>query len=782
MVESQRAIRSQQSSPESIDFNKLKIVFLSHWLLLLAIVAAVNTCAYLVIRYTKNFYQSTSVLKLDVNKQATEFGIKSSVVEDPSMNLIAGEIEIIQSRLFLTRVLDSAGLEISYYSVGRVLDDELYQTTPFRVAFRAKNENFMNSRINVSMSGDDQFVLSFTNGTGDVRGNYGNWIALDGIDLKLERNDLFVKGDEIGYYFIINSKEALVNYLLGNLVAEPLNYNANTVQISFKDHNPFKAQAILNKIDTNYLQFSNEQKNLATKRKIEWITNELAAIENKMTGYENYFENFTLQNKSNDLDADLQKTVTAINRIDSQRYDINQRLIELDNLIQNIEKGNFYLSISQRMSLPPTLATSLERLEKLYLDQEKLKLSYNEITYAYREKERETDILKAKVTSQLTMMKDDYQKRYQQLNQNKARLEHEFSNLPDKSTQFSKNLRYYKLYEQFYLSLMQSKSEFEITQAGTIPDFKILSPAMMPKKPLSPNKVMIAGIGFVASVVLALFVLGGLYLANDRIMTLSEIERHITTPILGVVPTTSWSLEKAKFHILDHPRSMVSESIRTLRTNLDFFNIHSRKKVITVSSTVSGEGKSFIAVNLGGVIALSNKRVLLVDLDMRKPKDSLAGQPVDRSAGVSTILINRSKWQDCISKTTIETFDYLPSGPHPPNPSELLMNQEFSKLLTELKEHYDYVILDTPPVGLVTDGIMAMKHSDISIYIFRANYSKKDFLFNLQRIININKFSNITTLLNALPNQGEQNYGYGYYEEPPRETNWLKKTLKIFRR
>src|SRR5690349_14337191 len=151
MVDNPRSIKIQASTADSIDFNKLKIVFLSSWLLLAAIVVTVNVCAYLVIRYTKNFYQSTSVLKLDVNKQATEFGIKSSVVEDPSVSLIAGEIEIIQLRLFLNRVLDSAGLEVSYFSVGRVLDVELYQTTPFRVEFKAHNENFVNTRINIKL-------------------------------------------------------------------------------------------------------------------------------------------------------------------------------------------------------------------------------------------------------------------------------------------------------------------------------------------------------------------------------------------------------------------------------------------------------------------------------------------------------------------------------------------------------------------------------------------------------------------------------------------------------
>lgn len=772
-------MKVQQTAQEGIDLNKLKIAFRTHWVLLLSIVAVVNIAAYLVIRYTKNFYESTSVLKLDVKEQATEFGIKTAVIEDQNVKLIAGEIEIIQSRLFLSRVLDSAGLEVSYYSVGHLLDDELYQSLPFRVHYRLHNESLLNTRINFQPSDDTRFTLQFGDNNGKVEGVYGQWIKLDGLDLMLEKNDLFIRGKELGYYFVINSREALLRYMLTNLTAEPLNYNANTIQISFKDHNPFKASAILNKVDTNYLQFSNEQKNLATRRKIEWITNELANIEARMQSFETYFENFTLQNKSNNMEADLEKTVTAINRLDSQRYEYSTRMADVDKLMQDIRQGNFFLSLSQRALMSQAMATSLERLENLHVDQEKLKLSYNENTFAYREKERELEMLTNKVNNQLAAMKAEYQRRYQQLNQNKARLEEQFSSLPDKSTQFSKNLRYYKLYEQFYLSLMQSKSQFEIAQAGTIPDFKILSPANLPSKPLSPNKPMIAGIGVVASITLMLFVLGVLYLLNDRITTLSEIEKILTTPVLGVVPA-SHNMDKNKLHILDHPRSMVSESIRILRTNLEFFNIYDARKVIAVSSTVAGEGKSFIAMNLGGVIAQSNKRVVLVDLDMRKPKEQIGGQPVDNSSGVSTILINRTQWRDCVTNTVLKGFDYIPSGPHPPNPSELLMNPEFDRLLNELKREYDYVILDTPPVGLVTDGIMAMKHANVTIYIFRANYSKKEFLLNLQRIIAINKFSNITTLLNALPPQGDQNYGYGYYEEP-ENGKWRKKSLKIFK-
>jgi len=775
MADVNRNIRVQPAQLEGIDFNKLKIVVRSNWVWLLVIFFAANFIAFLAIRYTKNLYESASVIRLDVKKEATDFGIKSPM-EDQSLNLISGEIEIIQSRLFLSRVVDSSALNISYFSIGRVLNDELYHSHPFTVKYTAHSHTLFNRPIYFDETGPNEFTLQI-GGNGDkVAGKYNTKVSLDGLDLYFRKSMSFVRGDEIGYFFVINSKEYLMNYLLANLTAEPLNFNANTIQISFKDNNPFKANAILNKIDTIYLQYSNEQKNLATKQKIEWISNELVAIENKMEDFEDYFENFTLQNKSNNLEDDLTKTVTIINHIDTLRFELSYKIREVTVLMNGIETGDLFISLTQRAQLPPSLAKNLETLEQLYLAQERLKLSYNEITFAYREKQKEIETIRNKTYRQLSELKADLVKKLEEADEKKKRLEVEFANLPDKSTEFSKNLRYYKLYEQFYLSLMQSKSEFEIAQAGSIPDFNILSPATMPVDPLSPNKLMIAGVGFVASIVLMLFFTGTLYLMNNKITSLSEIEKIDQVPVLGIVPASK-HLNEVGLHIINHPKSMVSEAIRTLRTNLDFFSVHTDKKVIAISSTVSGEGKSFIAKNLGGVMAFSNKRVVLLDLDMRKPKDTLAATPEEKSKGMSTILIRKTSWQECLVKTPLANFDYLPSGPHPPNPSELLMNGEFEGLLDDLKKNYDYIILDTPPVGLVTDGIMAMKRADISIYIFRANYSKKDFLLNLQRIININKFSNITTLLNALPNTGEQSYGYGYYEDPGNG-HWLKKIFK----
>jgi capsular exopolysaccharide synthesis family protein len=155
----------------------------------------------------------------------------------------------------------------------------------------------------------------------------------------------------------------------------------------------------------------------------------------------------------------------------------------------------------------------------------------------------------------------------------------------------------------------------------------------------------------------------------------------------------------------------------------------------------------------------------------RKQKNESSMLALDPSKGVSTTLIKKTTWAECVQSTGLENLDFFPAGPHPPNPSELLLNGEFTNLLEELKEAYDFIVIDTPPVGLVTDGIMAMKRADLSIYVIRANYSKKDFLNTLSRLLNIHKLTNLAVVLNALPTTGKT-YGYGYYEDKPKRKGW----------
>jgi tyrosine-protein kinase Etk/Wzc len=771
----------QLPSPEGIDFNKLRVIVWDNILWIILIFIVINTAAYLIIRYTKDLYESVSEIKLDVKNEATALGITTLASDEPqNADLISGEVEIIRSKLFLNIVLDSIKIDVAYFSKGDLLNHELFTNTPFIIDYKAGTSHF-NMPLYLEELDGDSFVLNLGESGREVRGRYHEPLRIDDLELTIRRNPGFEKGeDDIDFFFIINSRDVLLNYLISNLSVEPLNFYAKTLRVAFKDNNPQKAQAIIRTIDAVYLKYSHEQKNLANKQKIDWLNNELRQIETKMEGYENYFKQFTLQNKTNNLDDDLKKTVETINDIDSQRYELSRRIHELNQLIDGLQSHQFFITPALRQLLPDYLFRDMDRVQQLLLEQEKLKLSYNEVTFAYRELQKEIENNTSKSLEQLQALKADWLKKLQDITRQKNSLETAFVNMPDKSTQFSKNERFYKLYEEFYLTLIQSKSGFEIAQAGTTTDFKILSPATLPEKPISPNRLMIAGIGLVSSVTVIVFFIGFLYIINNKITNLQELEKISGVPVLGVIPASRQS-NGSSLYVVDHPKSIVSEAIRTLRTNLEFFRTAKPQKIVAISSTVSGEGKSFVALNLGAAIAMSRKKVLLIDLDMRKVKTNLPFPVEDRTMGTSTVLIRKNTWQECIVKTPVDFFDYIPSGPNPPNPSELLLREEFPELLEDLKKHYDYIILDTPPVGLLTDGIQAMKLADVSIYIFRANYSKREFLLNLQRIITINKFTNITSILNAMSSAGERAYGYGYGYYEDEENKGVKKLKELFK-
>lgn len=767
---------------EGIDFNKLRVIVWDKILWIIFIFIAINTAAYLVIRYTKDLYESASEIKLDVKNEANELGLTGIASDEPqNADLISGEIEMIRSKLFLNIVLDTMKIDVGYFSKGDVLNHELFDNSPFLIDHKA-GTSYLNVPIYLEKQGNDAFSLKPEGSGREIKGRFGEPVLIDDLQLIIRKNPGFIKGDEeIVFFFTVHSRDVLLSYLIGNLSVEPLNFYAKTIRVAFTDNNPQKAEAIVRTIDAVYLKYTHEQKNLANKQKIDWLNSELQQIESKMEGYENYFKQFTLENKTNNLDDDLKKTVESINRIDSQRYELTRRVVELNTVIDGFQSHQLFISPALRQLLPEYVFRDMDHLQQLWLEQEKLKLSYHEVTFAYREMQKEIEDYTLKSQEQLTSLKNGWLKKLQEITQQKNKLESAFVNMPDKSTQFSKNERFYKLYEEFYLTLMQSKSEFEVAKAGTTTDFKILSPATLPRSPISPNRLMIAGVGVVASVTLIIFFIGFLYIINNKITNLQELEKISGVPVLGVVPASRQSNGSA-LYVVEHTKSIVSEAIRTLRTNLDFFRTSKTQKVVAISSTVSGEGKSFVALNLGAAIAMSRKRVILIDLDMRKTKTNLPFKVEDRTLGTSTILIRKNTWQECVVKTPVEFFDYIPSGPNPPNPSELLLREEFQELLEELKKNYDYIILDTPPVGLLTDGIQAMKQADVSIYIFRANYSKREFLLNLRRIININKFTNVTSILNAMSSAGEKayGYGYGYYEdEGNKGINKLKELFKI---
>jgi capsular exopolysaccharide synthesis family protein len=255
------------------------------------------------------------------------------------------------------------------------------------------------------------------------------------------------------------------------------------------------------------------------------------------------------------------------------------------------------------------------------------------------------------------------------------------------------------------------------------------------------------------------------YLLHNDITSLNEIVRLSNASIstLGVIPKYKHDIPVSMLLIDKNPKSVMSEAFRNLRTNLQFVDNTPGSKIAAITSTISGEGKTFITINLAGIIAYSGKKVLIIDLDMRKPKVH-KGFNVDNDKGMSTLLIGKHSMEECVRKDGLENLWFITAGPIPPNPSELILSNRMSEILKELRESFDVIIIDTPPVGLVTDGISIIQQADYPIYVFRADYSKKQFIQSLDRLKNENRINRITAVLNGVDierNKYAYRYGYG---------------------
>jgi tyrosine-protein kinase Etk/Wzc len=753
---------------EAFDREKFNAILLKNWPWVILIVVTTNLAAYLTLRWTKDKFKSESEIKLDTKSTATDLGITTLIQDQDNIDQLSGEIEQIRSQVFLQHVIDSLDLGVSYYSVGKVLDDEMYRRSPFLVSTEGSITLYDRPvYLKFTAAG---FIVSFNTSESAKAGNFDVPFDFHGTRLIISQNPQGVKNNDNAYYFTIHSNAWLHRFISKNLMVEPVNFSAKTIRISFVDHNALKASTIVNTIDSLYLQYSNDQKNLASTQKIQWLNHELNDIERKMGGYETYFEDFTIQNKSSDLSADLKIIINRINKIDSQRYWLSRHQQDLNTIIESMSQNKFKPSRQALSFLPDYVVKRFDVLTEKNIALDKVALTHSESTFTFQQKQQEITALKDQVFNDLLDLRKALANRERELETQKKNLEKTFVSIPDKNTQLSKNQRYYKLYEQFYLSLMQSKAEFEIAQAGSTPDFRILSPATVPSVPISPKRPAILAVGFVAGLAICFFFLGFTYLLNNKITSVKEIENALDIPVLGMLPANPQA-GKIPFYIVEHPKSRLSEAVRNLRSNLDFVTAAQKRKVLSISSTISGEGKSFLAQNLATVLALTKKKVILLDLDLRKPKKSLPFEAKQKDKGISTILIQKDNWRDCVAATHVDGLHYLPNGPLPPNPAELLMNGEFESLLNELKEHYDFIVMDTPPAGLVTDGVMALKRSDLSIYVFRCNYSRKENLATLNRLIQINKLTNIAVVFNDfIP---PKDNGYGYYVEE-------KKTKKLF--
>ncbi|WPP49239.1 GumC family protein [Catalinimonas niigatensis] len=778
-------VGAESGALEGLDLNKIVLTIKKNIPWIILIVLSTNILAYLYIRYTRPVYESTSILRLDIKSEANILGFGNL---NQNLDNLAGEIELLKSNLFFSKVVDVIDMDISYYAYGRVLYQERYGNSPFRVEYQLKDRSFYDRPIDIEIINNEQFVLSYPmEGERFSRAyEFGEEIETPAYRFVVTLTEHYrpdFKGT--AYYFTINSDQSLVSYLSSNLIVEPVNFKANTIKVGFQGYDKQKIRDLVTVIDSVYLAYTKEKKNQATEQKISFLDEQLGLIEERLSKYETYFENFTIANKTANLQSEIGKAIVMMEELDARKFQMQNTLESIGNLREKVENEELiFTEPTSFLQYPEDVLQYVQQLNTLLNQRELILASYKETSIAVKLKDQKIDLLKQDILGLIQIYDAQFHLQLEEIEEKKQEIEEEFVQLPSKGTQYGKNQRYYNLYEEIFLSLIQRKNELEIAKAGTVTDFVVLLPATIPGSPVAPEKFTVLGIGAVSGIILSLMFLAVGYVLNDKINSQSELERLTGAPILGAVPFKGKKNGNQGLVVDKFPKSSISEAFRSIRTNMQFMGLRNDKKVISITSTVGSEGKTFVACNLGYVIALSGQKVVIVDVDLRKPKVHQVFAAQNGKKGVSTYLIGEYKLEECIMDVGINRLDIISAGPIPPNPSELIVSQAFMDMLEQLKEKYDVVILDSPPVGLVTDGVLVMENADIPLYVFRANYSKRNFVHTLTKMQRTKKFPNLALILNGLTATSDSDYantkyGYGYYGTEEEEKGVVDKLKKL---
>lgn len=797
------ANETNSSFLENIDFNKIREIIFKSLIWVILINTLTITLAYFYLKYQKPLYQSNSLLKLTVENEKVVSNLSLiSPEENLSNSGIVEEIEMTRSEIVLGAVADTAQkLKVSYFAKGNFTDKEMYGYSPFKVIYTKKsNHNLYDKKIELSILDKQKFTLSFK----DTKKTYqfGKKIKIQGETIEVIKNTNFSsRFIGVDYYFIIHSRNSLIEYLKKNLIVGQQNKDAKTFSIGFKEYELLKARDIVGLIDSIYLEKTKDAKNISNKQTLEFLEKQIKEYKDSVDKYASILQNYFLENKTRDINSKVEEAIDKLEELNKERSVLSKQLAmltELQVVIEDdkkvIEDEFIFYQIED-----PNIKEAFTKLREKSLEKKRLeaRVKPGNTTTKSRVLNIEKNQIQKDLRNIITAVKQGLRQGIEEFNTQINEAQSVLQNLPRKEDDYADIEQQYQIYKDLYSKFSEQRINIMIAQAGVIPKSIILSPATLPKESIGTPAFIIYGIAILLGVFLSIGLVFLRYSLHDKIMNPKELERYLKAPILGVIPMyRKHKMEHSELVVDKNPKSSLNEAIRDIRTNLEFMlpndkGLYNKDKppLLSVTSTISGEGKTFVVSNLAGLIAMVNTKVIILDFDMRKPKLHLAFG-AENEKGVSTILIGKTSIEECIQQTKIKNLHFISSGPTPPNPSELILREDFNILLDELKKLYDVVMIDTPPVGLVTDAMLIMKKVDLPIYITKANYSKKGFTKNINRLY-LKDFNNLSVVLNAVKANSNSyshgggyysRYGYGYYtDDQPTKSNVIQKLRSIFR-
>lgn len=769
------------------------------WVLLFFVIAFLM--AFLYLRYTYPIFESKSIIQITLADKNSRMLLGDDF---KAQRDLSSKIELLKSATFLDRVFNKLPLDISYYQIGNVLNYEMYRTSPFEIEYRRPINELYNVPVYISFADENNVTLktNLNNKETVFRLKTNTWKRIpiiDSINVKVKnfdkiRNDL--KGlNDYPYYFVLTKRENLVRTYSGNLKVDKENESAGTIKVLYYERNPAKASDICNTIAEEFKIYDIEKQAESANNTIKFIDEQLKVVYDKLYDSEVDLQNFKTANKLND-ETPLPDFSTRINDLEAKLNQLQLDEAALNTIEQSVNQEKD-IDVYQLVSLlagteiQGTLQKMLDELKTLLQRRSNALYSATQNSSRISYIDYQISIQRKLIMETLSSMKRSL---YDQKSEVEARIRNYEEEIRRSALSFDRIefVRLQKLNtinENYYNRLVEIKSELAIANAGITSENTVLESSSTPAAPYFPSRRIVALSALIGWIVASLLLIVIRYLLYNEITSMNEIMKYLDVPLLGIVPNYKDVIPISQLLVDKKPKSIIAESLRSIRSNLEFLSPSNEPKVLAITSTISGEGKTFVALNLAGIIAFSEKKVIILDLDMRKPKIHVGfGVPNDK--GMSTILIGRNSIADCVFKSSLTNLDFITAGPVPPNPSELIISSKMAEVVEELKKMYDLIVIDNPPVGLVTDGIKIIKMADYPIYVFRENFSKRNFVQNVKKLIRDNNIKNLSVILNSVDIKRSgygysgvydydygygYGYGFGYYDEDIRRERFSVK-------
>lgn len=766
---------AQQEEESDLDVRRLLFTYLRHWYWIALTVAIGVFGARMYLRYTTPIYEVSGTVLID-EEQKTALS-QEAVISDlgfaPSSD-VADELQILRSRDLMLRVVDSLKINEVVFLEGRIKDSELYDRAPLSIDYTAPNAWGTTLRLRVLDQQD--FMLLTEADTDSLIGRFGTPIEWAGQTFTLRPQDSLSAGEI--YRIHLHHPESVAAAYAKKIEVSQIE-ESSVIRLILNDAVPQKAEDIINTLIIRYNDRILAEKNEAGRNTLAFIDERLAFITEELYSVERQVEGFR---ESNEMAVDL--SVRAENYLE-QIKELDQQRTELQLQQDMLSKMTAYLDLDGYRSLPvteellgATLNGLIQEYNQLVFERENMletATAENPVVSTYEEK---LNYLEENIRLAISTMSENLTNRTRAVEERIQPLEERIARVPRNERQLLQIMRQQQIKEQLFLFLLQKREETALSVAAQTADARVLDRPTR-RGQVSPQPLRIYALAGMLGFALPIGLLTLRVLFDNKIRSREDLEEISRIPFLGSIAQNS---RQDTIVVKRGSRSAIAEMFRLLRTNLLFNAAGSDNQTMMVTSSISGEGKTFITLNLGSSLALSGKKVIMLGLDLRKPKmaEYLTGRKEHQ--GVTNYLAGSTEDIHGLIQAApdYENLHFIPCGPMPPNPAELLMTDRLRQLLSTLRDEYDHILIDSSPVGLVTDALLLEEEVDQTIVVARTDFTTKKLVHMLNEVYQEQKLPRMGLVLNGVNTRKGYGYGktygygygYGYYSDDQKKKWW----------